>query len=150
PPDTTLSECPAEFFETLHAHDSTVSPLIRNIYSRIADRTATGPWLEDQFLLLAAALIKVHSASYRRASNIAAQKPATRVELYRRLLRGRDFMDSYFCTPLRLIEVARQACLSPYYFHRLFREVFHETPSQYLQRRRLAHARNLLERADSS
>ncbi len=49
-----------------------------------------------------------------------------------------------------LAEVASEACLSPYHFHRLFCEVFRETPNQYLQRKRLANAQRLLERGDQS
>ena len=43
---------------------------------------------------------------------------------------------------------ANAPCVSPYHFHRLFHEVFHETPNQYLQRRRLEQARELLESTD--
>jgi AraC-like DNA-binding protein len=59
-------------------------------------------------------------------------------------------MDSFFSAHVRLSEVARQACLSPSHFHRRFREVFRETPNQYLQRKRLEHAGRLLERDDFS
>ena len=138
------------FFETLHAHDTLVSPLIRRLYGRLKDKTASGPWFEDQFLEVAAALSKVHGATGERASMIPAKKYATRVELYRRLLRGKDYMDSFSGVQVHLEEVAKQACLSPYHFHRLFREVFRETPNQYLQRKRLTNARRLLERGEQS
>ena len=59
-------------------------------------------------------------------------------------------MDSYFGGQVRLAEVANESCLSPYHFHRLFREVFRETPNQYLQRKRLANAQRLLERGEQS
>jgi AraC family transcriptional regulator len=140
----------AEFFETLHAHDSTISPLLRTMHSRLSSRTATGAGLEDQFIAVAAALAKVHTETNRQVTKIPAKRSATRAELYRRLLRGRDFMNSFFGAQVRLNEVAREACLSPYHFHRLFREVFRETPNQYLQRRRLADARRLLEQHDRS
>jgi AraC family transcriptional regulator len=143
-------KAPAEFFETLHHADSTVSPLLKRIYWRVASNTASDAWLEDQFVAAAAALSKVHCEARKRASKIPAKKPSTRVELYRRLLRGKDYMDSFFGDPLRLAEVANQACLSPYHFHRLFREVFRETPNQYLQRKRLAKAQRLLERSEQS
>jgi len=138
------------FFETLHAHDTLVSPLIRRLYGRLKDKTASGPWFEDQFLEVAAALSKVHGAAGERASMIPAKKYATRVELYRRLLRGKDYMDSFSGVQVHLEEVAKQACLSPYHFHRLFREVFRETPNQYLQGKRLTNARRLLERGEQS
>jgi AraC-like DNA-binding protein len=143
-------EAPAEFFETLHHPDSIVSPLLERMYWRVASNTASGAWLEDQFVAAAAALSKVHAEGCKRASKIPAKKPSTRVELYRRLLRGKDYMDSFFGDSLRLAEVANQACLSPYHFHRLFREVFRETPNQYLQRKRLANAQRLLERSEQS
>jgi AraC family transcriptional regulator len=140
----------AEFFETLHTHDSLVTPLIRQIHARLKDHTTSDAWLEDQFLDVAAALCRVHGLAGQRAARIPAKKYSTRVELYRRLLRGKDYMDSFSGCPVHLEEIARQACLSPYHFHRLFREVFRETPNQYLQRKRLANARRLLEHGEQS
>ncbi len=139
-----------EFFENLHTHASIVSPLLRRIYGRLKDKTASDPWLEDQFLAVAAALSKVHGEAGKHAARIPAKKYATRVELYRRLLRGKDYMDSFSGGQVHLDEVASQACLSPYHFHRLFREVFRETPNQYLQRKRLTNAKRLLEHGDRS
>jgi AraC family transcriptional regulator len=139
-----------EFFETLHTHDSDVSPVIRRIYARLKDKTASDAWLEDQFLGVAAALSSVHAQADKRASRIPAKKHSTRVELYRRLLRGRDYMDSFSGGQVHLDKVAHQACLSPYHFHRLFHQVFRETPNQYLQRKRLATAKRLLERGEQS
>jgi len=139
-----------EFFETLHTHDSDVSPLIRRIYARLKDKTASDAWLEDQFLGVAAALSRVHAEADKRASRIPAKKHSTRVELYRRLLRGKDYMDSFSGGQVHLDKVAHQACLSPYHFHRLFHQVFRETPNQYLQRKRLATAKRLLERGEQS
>ncbi len=141
---------PVEFFETLRTHDLVVSPLIRRIYSRLRDNIATDRWLEDQFLAVAASLSKVHGELGEHAARIPAKKYSTRIELYRRLLRGKDYMDSFSGAQIHLGEVASQACLSPYHFHRLFREAFRETPNQYLQRKRLAKARRLLERGEQS
>lgn len=40
--------------------------------------------------------------------------------------------------------MAEIAHLSPYHFHRAFRNLFRETPAQYVTRRRLETARHLL------
>jgi AraC family transcriptional regulator len=150
-PGSTSSNAKAvEFFESLNNHDSVVSPLLRKIYARVTSATATDAWLEDQFLAATRALFLVHGEANQRATEISAKKPSTRLELYRRLLRGRDFMDSFFGVEIHLEEVAREACLSPYHFHRLFREVFHQTPNQYLQQRRLARAQKLLQGSEQS
>jgi AraC family transcriptional regulator len=138
----------AEFFETLHKHDALLSPLVRKMYLRVKEQNATQAWLEDQFFAVAKALRTVRADAHRQARRIPAKKLSTRVELYRRLLRGKDYLDSFFGRDLRLDKVASVACLSPYHFHRLFREVIGETPNQYLQRRRLANARELLSSTD--
>ena len=132
------------FFETLHGHDGLVSPLLRKMYARVREGAATQEWLEDQFFAVARAMLKVRGRSEKQAARIPAKRLSTRLELYRRLLRGKDFLDSFHTEELQLNEVARTACVSPYHFHRLFRETFGETPNQYLQRKRLERARELL------
>jgi AraC-like DNA-binding protein len=133
-----------EFFETLHGHDGLVSPLLKRMHGRAKEGLATQEWLEDQFFAVARAMLKVRGRSEKQAARIPAKRLSTRLELYRRLLRGKDFLDSFRTEELQLHEVARTACVSPYHFHRLFREAFGETPNQYLQRKRLARARELL------
>ena len=137
-----------EFFESLHGHDALVSPLLKGIYARVRKGTATQAYLEDQFFAVARAMLRVGRHSEKQAARIPAKKLSTRFELYRRLLRGKDFLDSFHAEDLPLREVAHAACVSPYHFHRLFREVFGETPNQYLQRKRLERARELLESTD--
>jgi AraC family transcriptional regulator len=138
------------FFETLRMHDAQVSPLLRQLYSRLKNNSAGDLWLEDQFWAVASAMCRMHGDGAKQAAVVPAKKHSTRVELYGRLLRGKDFMDSFLEQPLHLREIAGQACLSPYHFHRLFREVFRETPNQYLQRKRLANATRLLASTDRS
>jgi AraC-like DNA-binding protein len=137
-----------EFFETLHGHDPVVSPRLKRMHQCVRSGTATQEWLEDQFFGVARAMLRVRERTGRQAARIPAKKLSTRLELYKRLLRGKDFLDSFHAEELPLNEVARAACVSPYHFHRLFREVFGKTPSQYLQRKRLERARELLRSTD--
>jgi AraC family transcriptional regulator len=137
-----------EFFETLHGHDALVTPLLKRMYTRVREGTPTQEWLEDQFFAVARAMLRVRGRSGKQAARIPAKKLSTRLELYKRLLRGKDFLDSFHAEELPLSEVARAACVSPYHFHRLFREVFVETPNQYLQRKRLERACELLKSTD--
>ncbi len=66
------------------------------------------------------------------------------------LLRSRELLLECFSGPLRLREAAREARLSPFHFHRLFRRAFGETPLELLTRRRLELARELLAHTDRS
>jgi AraC family transcriptional regulator len=148
PLDLSNGRTSLEFFETLHAHDGAVSPLLREMHASVKTNFANDAWLEDRFFEVANALRNVQCRTQREARRIPAKKMSTRTELYRRLLRGKDYMDSFFSGEVQLRNAARAACLSPYHFHRLFHEVFHETPNRYLQRKRLSQARELLKSSD--
>ena len=65
-------------------------------------------------------------------------------ELHERLCRARRFIDECYDLPLDLAEISKQACLSRYHFLRLFRDAFETTPHQYLIRRRIEKAKELL------
>lgn len=63
---------------------------------------------------------------------------------YARLCRARDFLAAAYNQRVTLSEAARQACLSPFHFHRLFVLAFGETPHEFLTRRRLDEAKRRL------
>lgn len=65
-------------------------------------------------------------------------------ETFRRLCRARDLLAAEFQSQVLLDDAAREACLSPFHFHRLFRSTFGETPHNFLTRRRMDRARHLL------
>jgi AraC-like DNA-binding protein len=65
-------------------------------------------------------------------------------ETFRRLCRARDLLAAEYQSQILLEAAAREACLSPFHFHRLFRATFGETPHDFLTRRRMDHARRLL------
>jgi AraC-like DNA-binding protein len=67
-----------------------------------------------------------------------------------RLDRVRDAINSRLSEPLDLRTLSREACLSRYHFVRAFRRAFHDTPHQYLLRRRIDRARELLAKSDLS
>jgi AraC-like DNA-binding protein len=67
-------------------------------------------------------------------------------ELFRRLCRSRDFLAARLDQPLRLADAAREACLSPFHYHRLFARTFGETPHEFLTRVRIDRAKELLVR----
>lgn len=60
------------------------------------------------------------------------------------LQRARELIDTQFAQPLDLDELARTASFSRYHFLRAFRVAFHATPHEYLTRKRVERARELL------
>ena len=83
---------------------------------------------------MATGLAQAHLRASWEAEQIPAARPTTRFELYRRLHLARDFMDSCLDQPLRAAQIAEIACLSTPHFFRVFKQVFHQTPHQYLVR----------------
>jgi len=63
---------------------------------------------------------------------------------FRRLCRGRDLLASEYQSRVLLVHAAREACLSEFHFHRLFRKNFGETPHEFLTRLRMERARQML------
>ncbi|SRR5579864_5033791 len=81
----------------------------------------------------------LHTSSYRLG-------PLVEEETFARLCRSRDFLAANIDRPVRLDDAARVACLSPFHYHRMFARAFGETPSEFVRRRRIDRAKQLLAR----
>jgi AraC-like DNA-binding protein len=60
------------------------------------------------------------------------------------LRRARDHADRNYSAPLSLDDMAAVACLSKYHFLRLFKATYGVTPMEYVSRRRIERAQDLL------
>ncbi len=85
---------------------------------------------------------------HHAASGLAAQRPAVRHELLRRLQRVRSFLQAHVACEVTLAQLADVAGLSRFHLLRVFRDAFGCTPAQYHARLRLAAARARLESSD--
>lgn len=65
-------------------------------------------------------------------------------DVLRRIARVRAHMHDASHAPLRIDELAREACLSEQHFVRVFRAAYGVTPGRYLGALRIAHAKRLL------
>ena len=78
-----------------------------------------------------------------------SNRPALRSphdDLFARLNDSREFLAASLAEPISLEQAARQACLSPFHYHRLFARTFGETPHDFLTRLRMDRAKRLLAR----
>jgi AraC-like DNA-binding protein len=104
--------------------------------------------LGDDFARLACQLLSIHYDHGKQMARVPAARASTREELFRRLTNARSLIESSLQQPLHLPQIAASACLSPFHLHRLFSQTFRETPHQYLVRRRLERAIELLTETD--
>lgn len=81
---------------------------------------------------------------YVETSTRAGARPA----LLRRLRLAKDVMDRDWAEPLDLDAVAARAGYSRFHFVRVFKAAYGETPGQYLSRRRIERAEEMLRTAD--
>ena len=135
------------FFEQLYPHDRLVSPALDALQRAVAGGAEPGR-VDEQLRSLMERLLQAQQGIFGKLQQLQAARPATRAELYRRLVRARDFMAASYDQPLALDEIAAVACLSPNHLLRSFRQLFGMTPHQLLTERRVARARELLASTD--
>jgi AraC-like DNA-binding protein len=136
------------FFEKNYAHDRVVSPALLRFRARYRNYEQ-GEVLEELHTI-AERLLRVHRRTWAETGRLDCVRLATREELYRRVVRARDYIGAMFAEPVTLAELARVACLSPNHLLRSFRKVFGETPHQFLTEQRLREAQRLLLTSESS
>jgi AraC-like DNA-binding protein len=65
-------------------------------------------------------------------------------DIYQRIAAAKIYIDENYQEPIDLDIISQQAFLSRFHFHRLFRRVYRHTPHQYLTRKRMDKAKDLL------
>ncbi len=67
-------------------------------------------------------------------------------DIYTRIVSAKIFIDDHFEQPINLEQISRQAYLSKFHFHRIFKTIYKKTPHEYLTAKRLDKAKLLLEK----
>ena len=134
------SDAPGPFVEPLSFD-------VRTFAALDAVRSVPG---EDSLSSLALLLARTNIDQVRRVSRLTPRRMSTRHELARRVAVATAYMHGHLGQALSLEDIASAACLSPFHFHRVFREVHGETPHQYLAGLRFQRACALLRQTGRS
>lgn len=138
------------FFERTYRHDNLLSPALFLLRATLANQQPSHTWLYEQFYTVMHHLLQVSFNVYKEIEALPAARAATREELYRRLYRAREYACAFFDTPVTLTQLAEVASLSPTHLLRSFKQLFHQSPHQYLTGKRLERAQYLLLHTDLS
>jgi len=94
-------------------------------------------------------VLRRQSGNEKEWQRLSAARASTRKELYRRLVRARDYLLCHFDKKINIEEVSQVACLSRFHFQRLFREAFGISVYQMMMTRRLQWAQSQLRTGES-
>ena len=119
--------------------------MLRRICDAVLDGERSEEWLEEQLVLLLDAMFAAEAGDASALDKLARARPATRVELARRLRLAADYIETCHAEPIGLDRMAAVACLSRLHFVRLFKALYGVTPHAYLVQRRAAAARRLIQ-----
>lgn len=129
------------FSNRLYRRDSSFNLILNEIYSE----PPSDPFHEEERLLeLVTYLFAIRGEEIKKLQNIPAVKSSTKTEISRRLFWAVDYMHTFYNKPLNLDEVGRVALLSKFYFVRLFKLVFNQSPHQYITDIRITKTLDLL------
>lgn len=93
---------------------------------------------------LATALVQDQTSVFKQLQNIKSVKSETKKDLYRRVLKGKEFIDSNFENDLNIEQIALFAGMSEFHFFRLFKQINGLSPYQYILKIRLIKSYRLL------
>ena len=137
---------PVVFFEQAYPRDAHITRTFAFL-KRYIDTEATERDPVDMDGLYEGLLLRLlhnHRDIYRTIERLSPARFSTRVELYRRLSLAKEYIDAHLHTDIHLDRAAQEACLSKYHFLRVFKEVYGQTPHNYIVQKRLERAQFLL------
>jgi AraC-like DNA-binding protein len=143
-----LPSQPVNFIEMLYPQDTLLFPYIYKF--RLAAKIGHDDeeWLSEELYMLLKTLLELHRKVGQEMDKIPSVKKSTRVEVYKRLYNAKEYLDDNFSGEIKIDDAAKQACMSPFHFIRLFKKIFDETPYQYITKRRVEKAFDLILRTD--
>jgi len=116
----------------------------------ISDPQNKHDFTREFYFGLAENILLDHIPVYRQLQSISSVKPATKKDLYRRLMRGKEFIDLFFIKNISVADVAKESGMSEYHFYRMFKSAFGKSPLQYIIGKRLIRGNDLLKRHQMS
>jgi AraC-like DNA-binding protein len=134
-----------DFIEKLYLHDDTVSPILFKLSNMSTDFVSNEILIEELYFLLLERLLIKRKDTINEIQQIHKVKTVTKIEIYKRLIKAKDYIDSFYNRDISLSELSKICLLNPAYLLRQFKNHFHITPRQYIIQKRVEAAKKILE-----
>jgi AraC family transcriptional regulator len=138
------------FTEKLYGKSDLIMPLMNKLKKLSDDFTREYSRIEELLYRLLEKLVLMEQKLTAEVNKVDVLKPSTKSELYRRLHFVKDYLDSCYQNEIKLNDMARVANLNSAYLLRKFKNFFSITPRQYLIKKRMEIAAELLKTTDHS
>jgi len=134
-----------EFTVTQHTYSPAMRKLVLDIRDLIADMGSSTGRIEELYYRLYIEIFHAQLGVNRIREDLNAVKKSTRDEVFRRVTLAKDYIESNYNNPeLSLSHLSAISCMNTYHFLRCFKQVYKQTPYQYLKQLRLRRAFELL------
>ncbi|MEZ4822270.1 MAG: AraC family transcriptional regulator [Ignavibacteria bacterium] len=138
------------FLEKLYPHNNILSPSLMRL--RLASKVNHDDedFIRESCFELIEKLLIIHRDLYKEIEKLPPVKLSTKMELYKRICRAKEYIDSSYTENVTLEKISKEACLSQFHFLRLFKVIYQKTPHKYLTEKRIEKALSLLFSTDKS
>ena len=134
------------FVESLHKTTNTgVGKILQQLDQRISMNPFDNHYFEKEFYYtLAHHLVIDHLPTFKGLQAIPSVKPETKRELFRRVSDAKCFIDDHFLQNPDVADIAKNCMLSEFHFYRTFKTVHGISPHQYIIKKRIELAAEML------
>jgi AraC family transcriptional regulator len=140
-----------DFYDALYKDDDVLSGFFAKVAGTLDLETGDlSVPNEELFFGFTQHLLLSQERIRKNALLIKATRYSTQKELYRRVSKAREIMNSCLHAPMEMPELAAAVALSEFHFFRTFRQAYGISPYKYHIMKRLEHARARLVKEDGS
>jgi AraC family transcriptional regulator len=140
-----------EFFEAVcPVGNAPFNIQLNELVAAIKNQKAESLLNREWFMELIENIIYHEYGNYLALNGIQSVKLETRKEVLRRLMIAKEFIDDEFLSINEVADIAGRCNMSEFHFYRSFKQAFSTTPYQYILKKRLHHAKELLLKGEQS
>ena len=113
------AEQPVNFFNKVYKHDNRLKPVIDSLRTHSMKSEITLFLFEEKIHELVNNLIMIHRDVKDDINKLSALKLSTRIEIYKRLNKAKDFLDDNYNNKLSLSQISKEASLSSHHIFKI-------------------------------
>ncbi len=132
------------FYQHTFSQTQEIQSILTDFKSAILESEMPISNYDEKFHQLMVLMLQKRKALQAKVHLMKVKKQSTKIEIFKRLSTGKEYIDLHLDKKINLSELSRICTLSPFHLLRMFKEFYGQTPHQYLNTKRLEKAQFLL------